>query len=148
MTRSLIDTSNLASLINECISDLRTGAGTRLYDLGRTIDSIAETNSQDYLHVLPQCIGAFSQELLASKSLTLIPMLPPQIRDKHSKTVNAAVEKAVKALEEMKHQLCDNDTVDFQKLMECAGTLMRHAGNLHSERRFLTPHGGAMSNEE
>ncbi len=148
MVRSLIDTTNLANLINECTSDLRNGMGTRLYDLSHTIDSIAESNSQDYLHVLPQCIGGFTQELLASKSLTLIPMLSEKIREKHTKTLSVAVEKATKALEEIKHQLCDNDTVDFQKLMECAGTLLRHASNLHSERRFLVPRRGDMSGEE
>ena len=133
--------TNLANLINECTSDLRNGMGTRLYDLARMIDAIAESNSQDYLHVLPQAIGSFSQELLASKSMTMIPMLPKEIREKHIKTTNLAVEKATRALEELKRQLCDNDTIDFQKLMECAGSLRRHAGNLYSERRFLTPRG-------
>lgn len=148
MTRSLIDTTNLANLINECIADLRTGTGTRLYDLSTTIGSIAESNSQNYLYVLPQCIGLFAQELLASQSLTLIPMLPEKVREKHTKTVNVAVEKATKALEEIKHQLCDNDIVDFTKLMESTGTLFRHSSNLHSERRFMAPRGGSMSGEE
>jgi len=148
LVRSLIDTTNLADLINECTADLRNGTGTRLYDLAQTIDAIAESNSQDYLHVLPQCIGALSQELLASKSMTMIPMLPEKIREKHVKTLNVAVEQAIKSLEEIKHQLCDNDNVDFQKLMECAGALHRHAGNLHSERRFLAPRRGSMSGEE
>jgi hypothetical protein len=135
-------------LINECTSDLRNGLGRRLYDLASMIDSVAECQSDSYLHILPSSIGYFAQQILASRSMIMIPVLPDEIRAKHTSLVNVAAEQGIKSLEEIKRQLCDNENIDYKKLMESAGALTRHGSKLNSERRSLTPRGGSGSDEE
>ncbi len=111
------------------------------------IDSIAECQTDSYLHVLPSSVGYFAQQVLASKAMTLIPVLPDDIRNKHNKLINVAVEQGIKSLEEIKRQLCDSENIDYKKLMESAGTLSRHGAKLNSERRSLTPRGSGSDEE-
>lgn len=105
MTRSLISSDNLGNLIDRCTNDLRNGLGTRLFDLASMMQSIAEANDDSVLFVLPQAIGGFANELLKSRSLITIPVLPEEIRKAQTSVVNIAVEQATKSLVVIKGQL-------------------------------------------
>jgi len=147
LTRPLIDSDNLATLINECTSDLRNGLGRRLFELSVLLESIAGCKPDSYLHVLPLSVSYFTQEILASRAMVLIPVLPPEIREKHSSLVKVATEQGVKALEEIKRQICDKEDIDYKKLMEATGILTRHGSKLNSERRSISPRGGGFDEE-
>ena len=115
MTSPTITLENLSNIIDQCISDLRKGDGNKLYDLAGVFNSIAECNSESYLFVFPQGVGAFTNELLGAKSLTLIPVLSEETRTAHQTVIDSAIEKTTTALEEIKTQFCSEST-DYEKL--------------------------------
>lgn len=134
MTTPIISSENLTNLIDQCVADLRSGDGSKLYDLAGVFNSIAECNSEAYLSIIPQGIGSFYSELMAGKSLTIVPVLPEEMRNSHKKVVDVAVEQAIKALEEIKIQFCNSST-DYEKLMKSIGIFFQQAGTLSSKRR-------------
>lgn len=103
MTSATISSDSLSNLIDQCISDLNNGEGGKLVDLAGVFNAIAECNSEPHLFILPQGIGIFSSELLNSKSLTMVPVLPQETRDSHKKLIDSATDQATKALKEIKN---------------------------------------------
>ena len=131
----IISSKDLGNIFEQCTNDLRNGNGGKLLDLAGVMNAIADCNNFPYLHIFPQGIGALSTEFLHSHSVTTIPVLPEQMRESHVKLLNVATEQAIKALDVMKEQLCDNDTIDYAKLMDAVGIFFQQAGILSRDRR-------------
>ena len=137
MTPPTVSLENLSNLIDQCVAGLRNGDGNKLFDLAGVFNSIAECNSEAYLSIIPQGIGSFYSELMAGKSLTIVPVLPEEIRTAHKKVVDVATEQAIKALGEIKTQFCSDNT-DYEKLMKSIGIFFQQASTLNSQRRQFT----------
>ncbi|MEM4391663.1 MAG: hypothetical protein QXG67_02625 [Candidatus Nitrosotenuis sp.] len=75
---------------------------------------------------------------MKSNSILSVHVLPEKVRDSHSKLVSVATEQAIKALEEIKKQLCNDGNPDFEKLMESVGIFFQQAIALCGERRQFT----------
>ena len=139
MTKNpFISSEHLGNIINQCASDLRNGKSTKLFELAGVMNAIADCNNSPYLHIFPQDIGSFSTELIRSRSLTMIPVLPEEERKSYSELVKTASEKGISALESIKKQLCDNNVPDYGELMDSIGTLFQQASILRGETIQLT----------
>jgi hypothetical protein len=118
--------------------------GNTLQDLANVTFAIAEAQGDPVLHVLPHAIGGFGQELVSTRQLISLPVLPPPIRDRIQNIVNAAVNEAVPALKTIKEQLCSEGDCDYKQLMKASGSLFKQATTLGKQVRGFMPRGPRM----
>ena len=134
----MITLEALSALIDECISELHDRKGHKLYDLAGVFQAIAACNSEPYLFIFPQGVGAFSSELMRSISLTMIPVLPQEVRVAHIKLTDSAIEQATQALEKIKSQFCNSNNTDHEQLMRSIGIFFQQSSILNSQLRRFT----------
>jgi hypothetical protein len=75
---------------------------------------------------------------MKSNSILSVPVLPEEVRNVHTNIVKVATKQAIKALEEIKQQLCNDGVTDYQKLMESLGIFFQQGSTLNGERRQFT----------
>lgn len=139
----LINSEHLSQLITKATEDMKNGGGMTLLDLAGVMQSVAEAQDQPILHVLPHAIGGFASELLSTRSVISLPVLPEPIRTRMNATIMKSVEEATASLNVVKEQLCDkkDGDVEYGKLMVAVGGLFKQATLLAKQERAIgVPH--------
>jgi len=137
--KPLISSEHLSKLIDQCKDDLKNGLGNKIYEVAGVLQAVAQANNDPVFYVIPQAVGGFGQQLISSRALTFVPVLPPETRTKLNSAVSNAVEAACESMETIKKELCQSEDIDHQALMNAIGQLYKHATILAGQRGALTP---------
>jgi hypothetical protein len=132
-----ISSEHVANFIDKVVEDAKNGMGFRFYDLACVLDAIAEAQDDPTLHVLPQAVRGFGN-LITSRALIALPVLPDPIRTHLTALINTAVDEAVSSLNINKEQLCLNHDPDHKTLMKAIGSLFKQGNILAKESRAIS----------
>jgi hypothetical protein len=141
LPRVFVDSTNLSKAFDDALSDLENGTGTKLYDLAGILQSIAEVADDPLFYILPQAIGSFADEVLQSRQLVAIPVLPKETRDRQSGLISQCISKAVEQIKAIEDELV-GDSMNSERILKALGIVWKQSMILHSERRAIMPRKG------
>lgn len=145
MNAAVMTRSDLSRFFDECISDL-DASGAKLFDLAHLLHCIGESTGKTEYHAFVGVFGSFGNELLFSRPLIGLPILPDETRKQYQSRFNEAVKQGKQALSEIKNQLCQNSVSDPVRLLEAISVIAKHDYELGSMRTYLLR--GRQSSEE
>lgn len=137
MEKSIFSRQNMSTIIKECITDLKDG-GSRLIDLSHLLHCIGESKNDKVLLACFPIIGSFGAEVMRFRQLSLIPMIPPNLKKKHANMLSKAIKAGQDSLERLRVLLCEKDKQNYKQLVSILGTLNKADYNLAREWSLMT----------
>ena len=126
-------------MVEEAISDLKSGSGARLYDLAGAMDTIAEVTNDPIFFIMPQAVGSFGSEIIQFHQLLLLPVLPQGIRERQNQIMNACIDDVAKQLKIVVDEISKNPCPDHEAYSKAIGSIYKQGYILHRERSVLMP---------
>jgi len=128
---------DLSRMLKECIKDLKD-SGVKMIDLSHFLRCLGETkNEKIFLAIFP-AIGSFASEILRFRQLTLLPMIPANIKSRITANLESAIKGGQEALQELHKVLCEEDDINYEKLIDILAKLHQHDFALAAEWSRIT----------
>jgi len=137
MEKTVFSKENMSKMIKDCITDLKDG-GSRLVDLSHLLHCIGESRNDKVLLACFPIIGSFGAEVMRFRQLLLIPMIPPDLKKKHTKMLSKAIKTGQDSLERLRVLLCEKNKQDYRQLVSILATLNKADYDLAREWSLMT----------
>lgn len=137
MEKSILSREDMSQMIKECIRDLKNG-GSKTMDLSHLMHCIGTSKNDKVLLATFPILGSFAGELVRFRQLALLPMIPPELKKRHTTLLKKAIKAGEESLEDLRVLLCEKNKSDYRRIVGVLATLTKHDFALAREWRALT----------